>query len=399
MKRSHGLPLGFLATVGLVIAIEVASCHFGSIDICRSQLRLSWRKTSQAVAGPEAKAQILCFGDSMVKLGVLPPVIEDCLGLSAYNLAVLAGQPASSFILFRRALESGQRPRAVIVDFSAPLLTVSLQTNTECWGEIANCRDAIELATLAGDPALGMAVISRWLIPSSSRHRHYRASLPEGVDSDSTQAAVEDTHAFVRNWRLNRGAQVAPRQFVPIAGALREPPRIGYYRWRPRAVHTAYVARFLSLARSYAIPVFWVLPPVVGARRERLDACGITSAYETFVASFLRAYPEVTILDGQRLGWDTKAFRDPIHLNRDGAVAFTLAIARTLAPRLGSPSTAANSTSELSSTRSRVDERLSPRWAILSAPDEITSHRWEQVLEDLDQSRRALSRQGEDAAS
>ncbi len=105
----------------------------------------------------------------MVKLGVLPRVIEDSLGLSAYNLAVLAGQPASSCFLFRQLLESGHRPRAVIVDFSAPLLTMSLQNNRECWAELANGRDAIELALEAGDPALGIAVLSRWLVPSSVR--------------------------------------------------------------------------------------------------------------------------------------------------------------------------------------------------------------------------------------
>ncbi len=168
---------------------------------------------------------------------------------------------------------------------------------------------------------------------------------------------------------------MAPREFVPIAGALPNPPKPGEYQWRPRAVHTAYVARFLNLARSYAIPVFWVLPPVVASRRERIGSSGVTAAYDAFVASYLSAYPGVTILDGQNLDWDTEAFRDPIHLNRDGAVAFSLAIARTLHERLGL-AIGANT----------------PRWVKLPAHQEVSAHPWEDLLEDLDQSRSALSR-------
>jgi hypothetical protein len=132
------------------------------------------------------------------------------------------------------------------------------------------------------------------------------------------------------------------------------------------------VARFLSLARSHAIPVFWVLPPVVATRRERIELSGIAAAYEAFVSSFLTDYPGVTILDGQSLEWDTRAFRDPIHLNRDGAVALSLSIARAIAARLG-----------------RANPADLPRWVKLRAPLEISAHPWEQLLEDLDQSRRA----------
>jgi hypothetical protein len=359
--------------IGFVIAIELAIGQFGSMGICRSHLPLSWRKSSQAVAGPEATAEILCFGDSLVKLGVLPRVIEDYLGLSAYNLAVLAGQPATSFFLFRQVLESGQRPRAVIVDFSAPLLTLSLRTNMECWAEVATCRDAIELAVEAGDPALGIAVVSRWLVPSRSRHQRLRPSHAVGEGRTAMDGAFQDGPVFERNWHLNRGAQVAPRQFIPIEGALPEPPKAVDYRWGPKAVHTEYVARFLSLARSHSIPVFWVLPPVVVSRRERLDSSGVTPAYRDFVSSFLPAYPGLTVLDGQSLGWDTRAFRDPIHLNRDGAVAFSLSIARTMAHRFG-----------------QREEAKLPRWVKLSPPPEVSTHAWEHVLEDLDQSRKAL---------
>jgi hypothetical protein len=359
--------------VGLIIAIELAFADSGSINVCRSQLPLSWRQSSRAAAGPDGKADILCFGDSMVKLGVLPCVIEDCLGLSTYNLAVLAGQPASSYFLFRQALARGHRPRAVIVDFSAPLLGLSPHTNVECWAELADCRDAFELAIGAGDPALCIAVMSRRLVPSRSRYKQLCPALVMGEVCDTTDGAGEDNRAFERNWRINRGAQIAPRKFIPIKGALAVPPKPGGYRWQPKAVHAEYVARFLSLARAHAIPVFWVLPPVVASRHNRLESSGITSLYQAFAVSFLSAYPSLTVLDGQNLRWDERAFRDPIHLNRDGAVAFSRGIANMLNCRLGPRANAS-----------------SPRWVNLSASLDVSAYPWDDLLEDLDQSRRAL---------
>ncbi len=376
-RRTSGLPHGLIGMIGLVIAIECTVSHFGSVDLCRSHRPLSWRKSYESVAGSEAKADILCFGDSLVKLGVLPRVIEESLGLSAYNLAVLAGQPASSFFLFRQVLESGHRPRAVIVDFSAPLLTLPLRTNLEGWAELANCRDAIELALEAGDPALGIAIASRWLVPGRSRHALVRPAFTVGQERDLQVGGGQDPRVFERNWRQNRGAQVAPRHFIPIEGALPKPPNEGDYRWRPKPVHAAYVARFLNLARSHAIPVFWVLPPVVADRRGRLESSGLAAAYDAFVMSFATAFSGVTILDGKNLEWDRTAFRDPIHLNRDGAVAFSLAVARALARRLG-----------------REDEAGLPRWVTLDAPAEFSAHPWVRLLEDLDESRRALDWRG-----
>lgn len=147
-------------------------------------------------------------------------------------------------------------------------------------------------------------------------------------------------------------------------------------------MHAAYVGRFLSLARSRAIPVFWVLPPVVADRRDRLESSGLVAAYDAFVKSFATAYSGVTILDGKSLAWDRRAFRDPIHLNRDGAVVFSLAIARALDRRLG-----------------RAEEAGLPRWVTLDAPLEFSGRPWERLLEDLDESRRALDQRGQFATT
>lgn len=223
--RTSRLPHGLIGMVGLVIAIECAVSQLGSVDTCRSQRPLSWRQSCDSVADSEAKADILCFGDSLVKLGVLPRVIEESLGLSAYNLAVLAGQPASSFFLFRQVLASGHRPRAVIVDFSAPLLTLPLRTNLEGWAELASCRDTIELALEAGDPALGIAIASRWLVPSRSRQAPY-VPLSRSARSTISEAVRSRTAAFLN---ATGGRIGEPRRRLDILsrskGRFRRPRR------------------------------------------------------------------------------------------------------------------------------------------------------------------------------
>ncbi|HEV3121033.1 MAG TPA: hypothetical protein VGY53_03985, partial [Isosphaeraceae bacterium] len=60
---------------------------------------------------------ILAFGDSQVKCGILPAVLEDRLGLRAFNLAILASPPPASYFLLRRALGAGARPAAIVVGY------------------------------------------------------------------------------------------------------------------------------------------------------------------------------------------------------------------------------------------------------------------------------------------
>jgi hypothetical protein len=312
----------------------------------------------------------------LVKLGILPRVLEERLGTSAYNLAVLGGQAPGSYYLLRRVLENGRRPRAVVVNFSALLLAMDPRANVSWWATMADGRDRLELVWRTLDPALAATMTVQGLISSWSCRDIARTALGlEGRHPREGGTAPDDLRVFERNWRLNRGAQVAPRLFVPIEGALLQPYDGRQWKWRPHPAHVFYVERFLILAQSHRIPVYWVLTPASQAWRDRNERAGTIPAYRQFVRGFLCRFPVLTILDGQHLVWDHRDFRDPIHLNRDGALRLSLAVAESIASH---PTGSVNET----------------RWIDLAGIGRPPPRQLQDLLEDLDQSRLAVNRQG-----
>ena len=103
------MPRGLLGMLVLVAVVERFSA--------RHDLELSTtvtRNTRFAALGAEREAsdcEVLCFGDSQVKLGVDPRVIEDSLGVRAFNLAILSAPPPASYFLLRCASRPGPGPR------------------------------------------------------------------------------------------------------------------------------------------------------------------------------------------------------------------------------------------------------------------------------------------------
>jgi hypothetical protein len=366
--------VGLLGAIGLILVLEsVVSPSIGKTNP-RARIPLSVGSAGRAAAGPEGRAEILCFGDSLIKLGILPRVLERRLGASAYNLAVLGGQAPQSYFLLRRVLRQGHHPRAILVNFSAILLAMDPRFNAEGWSMLAEGRDGLELAWRTGDPAATASLSLPALIASWRLRDGVRANLGLGRrDTPEDGSRGDDLAVFQRNWRLNRGAQVAPRLFVPIRGAAPVPLDGRRWRWKPQPVHAFYVEQFLSLAQSHRVPVYWVLTPALSDWRAQNERAGTAHAYRQFIRGYLPRFPGLTVLDGQHVNWDRRAFRDPIHLNRDGAVTFSLAVAEAVAMRSGATG---------------VDRR----WAELKGDHTGPPGRFPVLVEDLDESRSAVNR-------
>src|SRR5262245_27899140 len=74
------LPVGLVGALGLILVLEAIIARMPVGIVHNSRLSSSWRAALQAAEGPEAKSEILCFGDSLIKLGVVPRVLEARLG-------------------------------------------------------------------------------------------------------------------------------------------------------------------------------------------------------------------------------------------------------------------------------------------------------------------------------
>jgi hypothetical protein len=360
-RRVH--PLGFYGTVALVVAAECFSSPRAHNTEPSPRVQLSWNTSITAADGPEARAEVLCLGDSLIKLGILPRVLEDRVGARAYNLAVLGGQAPSSYFLLRRVLEKGIRPQGLLVDFSEDLLSAAPARNPTCWADAVGSGQSLELAWHSHDPALAISAGLHWLLPRWCDQNHKQPILGRAFES----SAADDPRVFDRNWRFNRGAQVAPRAFVPAKSVQWENGQ----SWQPHPANAFYVDQLLRMAQAGKIPVFWILTPVTFGRREWLVQSGVHAIYRQFIAERLHAYACLTVLDGQRLFDDELAFRDPIHVNRDGAVRLTLAVAAAIKPRL-------------------IGEVSAPRWVDLVDLAASRINKYEYMIEDLDQSRAAV---------
>jgi len=293
---------------------------------------LSWYHSREAAGGPDGRAAILCLGDSLVKTGLLPSVLERRLGRSAYNLAVLGAQAPTSFFLLRRALESGARPEAIVVDFHPDVLVASPRSSAPYWTDLTDLRDELDLTWSALDPTL--TAIVGWARPLPSyRGRDaireaIRAALL-GIGPPSRANRLE----FDRRLRLDRGAAVVPgRKKAPGASAFGPPKKA---RWAPRPVHVAYVRRLLALAESRGIPVFWVITPTTPAWQAHREQIGADGPYERFVRSMQVRFPNVVVIDGRHAGYDASVFFDATHLDGRGATVLTVAVADVLSDRLG----------------------------------------------------------------
>jgi hypothetical protein len=376
LALARRLPRGLLGTLALVIGVEWAVAPAARTIQSGQLLPSSWHAARRAALGPESRAAIVCFGDSRAKLGILPRVLEERLGCSAYNLAVLGGQPPTSDLLLRQLLGQGNRPQALVVSFSPLLLSMVPWDHAEWWLTIAGRLDCLEVAWRARSPVLAASMIVQELVPSSSFRETIRTAIClDRLGLEASSAKPDDLRAFERNWWLNQGAQVAPRQFVTVKGDRPRSAEEAAGKWRPHPAHVFYLERFLSDAQAFRIPVYWVLTPEVSDPSDRVECAKSTPAYQVFVQAYLARFPGLTVLDAEGLTWEKSAFRDATHLNRDGALRLSLAVAAAI-QRL-----------DAGTTRTL-------RWIELERIEGQPERRFQKLVEDLDQSRMAIRQAG-----
>ena len=360
------LPLGLLGMIVMTWAVEssLERAGDGFLDVTG----LSWRASARAAWAEAVDSEVLCFGDSLVKFGIAPRLIEEHSGVPAYNLALNAGTAPASYFLLRRALEAGARPRALIVDVEPGILAMPpVATPPEFWAELVSVRDALDLAIRTRDADF-LVRITIFRSIASLRYRHQIcASLVAGLKGQDL-ANRSGLVAIQRNWKRDRGAQIMPPRDCERPDVDLSNPILFPSGWSGDRLNVSYFRRFLELASARGIPVFWVLPPYsaeIQALRERF---GQDATISRFVAAIQSRYPGVVVIDGRRTGYDPSVFWDGmIHLDGRGARAFSNQVATVL--------------------NRDVAGEPAPRWVRLPAYRAPSS---EGVLEDVEQSQVAL---------
>lgn len=360
-------PLGLLGMLAMVAVIErgVAD-HWLQVGERRA---LAWRFSGQAAKAEATPARLLCLGDSLVKLGVLPHLIEKGLNLKTYNLAVPGGQAPSTDFLLRRALAAGVRPEAVIVDFHPNLLAAAPRFNTLVWPDLLTLGESIELAIHARDPNLFTAILLSRLLPSHKDRDGIRTWITSMLSGIPDPERAENI-AMLRNWRVNAGAHIAPAVASPMADTWSRGAVPEHGRWFPHRANAAFLRHFLDLCADHQIRVFWLLPPTTPDWTDRRRRLGITADFERYIRGLMARYPNLNVIDGRDAGYTATVFRDSTHLHRHGAAILSHDLAGVLKQALDHPST---------------DHRWLPLPPFRMRSEDL-------ALEDIKQSQRILTR-------
>lgn len=328
--RLRGLPRGALAALLLIVVCE-GMLRSIEREAFTTNSAASWRQTGRAAGREARRADVLCFGDSMIKFGVSPGVIEATTGLRGYNLAPYGGPPAASALLLERALESGAKPKAIVVDFMPHLLAVAPRHHMRLWQELIDPGNALELASASRDASFfAECLAGRYLTSFRARHE-IRTNLKHAFKGESYNAVIAHfVTPLWRNWRVNRGAELAPVT-PPFDGQARPWDQALFPTdWHPDPASADAMRRFLDLAAQRSIPVLWLIPPLSPATQELREHQGHDAFYSRLVRSVQERYANVLVVDARHAGFGDELFLDPVHLNRDGAIELSLRLGRIL---------------------------------------------------------------------
>ena len=358
-------PWGFLGMIALVAVVEgLVGRH--EVEFTDPGTA-SWTHSGQAARREARDAEILCFGDSLVQLGVIPQVIESRTGRRTYNLAVTGGPPPASYFLLKRALAAGAHPAAIVLDSKPNILEGKPEWLIRNYSFVTNVQDRFDLARTSCSTGLFASLTLSACLKTYRDRLPIRTAILRAMKGESDPTAIERVAARWRNWVLNRGALLFPKN-PAVADEVPPEEHYVYYpaHWSADPVNRKYLGRFLDLAASRRIPVFWVLPPISPKPQARREGLGLDLAFTRFVAGPQGRHANVTVVDGRHAGYHPKLFFDQSHLDRQGATTFSLDLAEIIARHLDGKETDGGS-----------------RWVQLPAYRDVTTAL---PLEDIDQS-------------
>ena len=321
--RRPSPPWGFLGMLGILVAIEWTLTRH-DLDFT-APWHWDWRMSGKLTAKKQAGADVLLFGDSLLKFGVMPKVIQDRSGRTAYSFALHTGQTSSSYFMLKRVLDAGYRPKALVFDMTPHMFTHIPEENARLWPELLSPGECLDLARVMGKPDFFASTILARFIPSIKERHDLRASIVAAITGRPSPSRRGEIPAYRRNWKMNDGGQLMPDGPSPPI----DPDhwvRSLYSTWNPNPVNVAYLDRFFKLTDEAKIPVVWLLTPVQPTIQTRTEANGFDADHTRFVRSVADRFPRVTVADARHSGFEAEEFNDGVHLKRPGALRLSAAI-------------------------------------------------------------------------
>jgi hypothetical protein len=324
-------PAGFVGMLLLIVAVERA-IDASDLDTAGGAT-LAWRIGKRAAQTDAVRAEILCLGDSLVKHGVQPKLIEAKTGRPGLNLALPSAQPPATYFMLRQAQDAGARPRVVIVDFAHDMLAGGPRYSDRNWPELAGFRDAAGLALTARDADLFANWLVAYVSPSVRSRFEIRQSIAALLRGEEAPHRPSN-RALARNWAMNDGGHLESgnRGNAAILSAD-DARRLFADRWWCHTVNRAYARGVFQLATARGARVLWLMPPVAPALQARREASGADDKFTQFAQAMQIEFPSIVVVDARKSRYSADEFVDPIHLNRRGAEALSEDLAEIIKSR------------------------------------------------------------------
>jgi hypothetical protein len=313
--------MGLIGALVLVVAVEAWVGRWA--DRLSDYQTLGTRFAASRARWDAPECAVLGLGDSTMKFGFDPMVVEQELGGRAYNLAVPGSPPPLTHALLRRAFLAGARPKAVVIGhltFSGDPLA-----NLSEFSELFGPWEAAQLAWAARDPNVFTGIFLRWTLPSL----HYRQTI-RGLVRDG--AGDDRSSKFLHDWALGRGME----RRLPDGrydGRMEPALERSVYSspWLVHSLFEEYTRHTVRLAARYGATVFWVMPPIAPGAQARRESLGLDDLHTRNLQVIASWSPGLIVLDGRRLGVPDSGFFDSCHLNTVGAEVLTASIAHAIA--------------------------------------------------------------------
>ena len=371
--KHNSIPWGLAGMVALVFTTESFVVRHW-LDLT-DPVSLSWRYSACAARTEVRDTQILCLGDSLVKHGLVPSVIERTSGQKAVNLSAARASTVLTYCLLRRALDSGARPKALIVNAKPAVLLGGPAFNARPWQEILCPHDLVELLQITKNAPFVASTLLGRALPSLRARLEIQAAFTAAIQGETDSARTINSVLW-RNWTVNNGANVASA--IPAYGGELKPEverqlYTDIFHIDPANVEA--IERTLKLATTRRIPLFWVLFPLSANLQARRDRSGAEMQHEAFIRSLVARYRgTLIVLDARRLSYPDAFFADATHLNSRGAIALSRSVAAAIAARETMPGPPSSKSS----------------WVVLDRPNP-SGDPWADSVEDIEQSKRIVS--------
>jgi hypothetical protein len=201
------------------------------------------------------------------------------------------------------------------------------------WPELTDLRDNLELSWIAGD---GSGFLSRLIagsLPSYRERSEIRDNIKAALNGE-TPEMPDWIERSSRNRTMNRGATALAKDHIGRTANLDRWGNKVETPWSAHPVNTSFARKTLKLAEAYKIPVYVVIMPVSPGMQHKYEINGIDQPYVQWVKKLEHRFPNVVVVDLRHSNYDASVFYDPLHLDRDGAVAASTAFGNYLRDHL-----------------------------------------------------------------